>query len=424
MGMGHALTRRILSRLESAETHELNPHFRDDYRIAWITTLYAGRGDAMAHVLATYAVLRLHPDKVWPAIVARRKAQLGAAYERFYPPSPASVRSLALPPKKPVQSVRLVGERERQVVGIAQNCEARAKGIASSPEKLNGPGLIRSQAATKDEKPPNMASSARSYPNSNASTSRKSPHTLVARVRDSALHPRRRVVLVAMLEEFNAFAVVGSSNQLYPSQRTVSVAVGLPYITVRRAIDRMVEEQVLVQVIGSNMPVKTGKGWEFRRPATYQVNEEKLTPRETIEEYKHRRYAKKDSQSVTSPESGPQNVEAQKPAAAAPSQHQHHRSTERESRQLRELNATQAKELMQKIVALEEGCAGKFPLRDGTTRVIEPGDPDYIAPLDRDSAIRFGCEWICARHGVAMEKALEVAANAGYKLISEKGGGP
>ena len=91
-----AFSGRVLSRLEDAEAHELNPHFRDDYRIAWITVLNAARGVAEPHVAATYAVLGLHPSKVWPAIIARRKAQLGALYEGFY--------GVGLPPKKPCRS--------------------------------------------------------------------------------------------------------------------------------------------------------------------------------------------------------------------------------------------------------------------------------------------------------------------------------
>lgn len=87
---------RVLSRLEDAEARELNPHFRDDYRISWITVLNAVRGVAEPHVVATYAVLGLHPSKVWPAIVARRKAQLGPLYEEFF--------GVSLPPKKPCGS--------------------------------------------------------------------------------------------------------------------------------------------------------------------------------------------------------------------------------------------------------------------------------------------------------------------------------
>lgn len=98
--MGDSLCRRVLYRLEQAETCEINPHFQDDYRISWITVLYASRGERGPHVAATYAVLGLHPDKVWSAIVERRKSMLRSDYTKFFPTATASS------PKKPVQSVR------------------------------------------------------------------------------------------------------------------------------------------------------------------------------------------------------------------------------------------------------------------------------------------------------------------------------
>jgi hypothetical protein len=98
-----ALTRRILFRLADAELRERNPHFRDDYRIAWITVFHAARGDPQPDVTATYAVLGIHPNKLWPAIVARRKALLGTCYADFW--------GEALPPKKPAQSVKIAARR-------------------------------------------------------------------------------------------------------------------------------------------------------------------------------------------------------------------------------------------------------------------------------------------------------------------------
>lgn len=94
-----SLSERVLARLNQAEDREPNVWFRDDIRIAWITVLRAARGEAIPHVTATYAVLGLHPDKVWPAIMARRRAQLGTLYEAFYPFETA-------PPKKPSASVK------------------------------------------------------------------------------------------------------------------------------------------------------------------------------------------------------------------------------------------------------------------------------------------------------------------------------
>lgn len=93
------LVRRILDQLEAAEAHELNPHLQCDYRIAWITVLNAAAGNPQPNVAATYAVLGLHPDKVWPAIIARRQGQCGPLYEAFW--------GVELPPKKPPQSAKV-----------------------------------------------------------------------------------------------------------------------------------------------------------------------------------------------------------------------------------------------------------------------------------------------------------------------------
>jgi hypothetical protein len=93
------LSSRILSRLAEAEAHELNPWLRDDLRIARLTVAYAASDEAVLcspHVLASYRVLGLHPEKVWPAIQARRLA-LGPL--------------CAAPPKKPPQSVKLWFEK-------------------------------------------------------------------------------------------------------------------------------------------------------------------------------------------------------------------------------------------------------------------------------------------------------------------------
>ena len=95
---------RILFQLEKAERNEVDPWLRDDYRIAWITVLLAGYGRLEPHVTATYRVLGLHPEKVWPAILARRRFLLGAEFESFYDEG-------VLPVKKPPASVRIILQR-------------------------------------------------------------------------------------------------------------------------------------------------------------------------------------------------------------------------------------------------------------------------------------------------------------------------
>ena len=94
-----SLSERVLTRLEELETQELDPWVRDDLRISWITVLNASRGNQQPHVDATYRVLGLHPDKIWPQIVARRSAALGEWCEEFWGEHSS--------PKKPVQSVKL-----------------------------------------------------------------------------------------------------------------------------------------------------------------------------------------------------------------------------------------------------------------------------------------------------------------------------
>lgn len=94
-----ALSDRVLARLEEAERKECDPWARDDIRIAWITVSLAALGRDNAHVVATYQVLGIHPDKVWDSIVARRKAVLGANYDDFF--------GAKLPPKKAAEVARL-----------------------------------------------------------------------------------------------------------------------------------------------------------------------------------------------------------------------------------------------------------------------------------------------------------------------------
>jgi hypothetical protein len=90
---------RTLVRLVEAEARETDAWFRDDYRIARVTVGLARKGSPIPHIEATYRVLGVHPDQVWPRIMARRHAILGADYEAFFGGQSS--------PKKPVGSVRL-----------------------------------------------------------------------------------------------------------------------------------------------------------------------------------------------------------------------------------------------------------------------------------------------------------------------------
>jgi hypothetical protein len=78
----------VLAYLASVEDAEMNPWVKDDLRIAWLTVLYAARGYEIPHIWASYMVLGLHPDKVWPAMMTRREALLAQDRKK----KPASVR--------------------------------------------------------------------------------------------------------------------------------------------------------------------------------------------------------------------------------------------------------------------------------------------------------------------------------------------
>jgi hypothetical protein len=190
------LSRRILSRLETAEAEEPDPWLRDDLVIARLTVLHAARGDAVScapQVLATYEVLGLHPDKVWPAIQARRNA-LGW-YEFSY-----------APPKKPAQSVKLWTENTNGARAVNSR--------ATEQMVLRGPRLL----------PMATASIAAIYPNSDApSSAKKGEFTLEEMkvlVGRSYAPDLARIVTLAALEARGEWP-----NQKGPASTVLSVAL-------------------------------------------------------------------------------------------------------------------------------------------------------------------------------------------------------
>ncbi len=140
------LAERVLARLAQAEASEPNAHYRDDLRIARLTVSYAASGEAVLcspHVLASYAVLGLHPEKVWPAILARRNA-LG------WPDK--EVRGA---PKKPPRSVELWSENTN---------------AARAVNSRGGRTLLRDNTNSVPMAAPSIAAL---YPNSDAPSSAK-----------------------------------------------------------------------------------------------------------------------------------------------------------------------------------------------------------------------------------------------------------
>lgn len=75
---------RILDRLEKAELSEPDIWFRQDYRQAFICVSLASRGEPQPFVESSYRIYGKHPGKVWPHILATRKAKLGKEFPDWY----------------------------------------------------------------------------------------------------------------------------------------------------------------------------------------------------------------------------------------------------------------------------------------------------------------------------------------------------
>lgn len=72
--------RAVADYLLWARDAEEQAWFRDDYQIALRTCLNLGKGYPNPFVLACRETLGLHPDKVWPAMIARKRWLLGTTF--------------------------------------------------------------------------------------------------------------------------------------------------------------------------------------------------------------------------------------------------------------------------------------------------------------------------------------------------------
>lgn len=133
--------------------------------------LYAWRGECVGctpHAAASYRVLGLHPDKVWPTIEAWRRANLGPDYDKYFGEHP---------PKKPVQSVRDEGLRKQLVAG-----ERPERGIGpikqTARNPVSAPPVMRALPAKEGAM--TMATAETAYRNPASEPSRKRRNALSA----------------------------------------------------------------------------------------------------------------------------------------------------------------------------------------------------------------------------------------------------
>ena len=381
-----------MARLEIAELREANPHLQDDYRIAWITVLNAAQGVPEPHVAASYAVLGLHPLKVWPAIVERRKALLGPLYV-----------DESLPPKKPAESVRIEHEFSERVVGWEEfSSKETRREIVEIPRRW------------KSVEEPGMATStARAYSNS---ASRKSENPSLFSVRqlvESSTWPAEyRALLLAMLQK-NQFGT-----ELWYSQLNLSRDLGKSYSTVRRMMRRLREGHhfgkknvvhcpaVLEKTIDPNMR----PNGELRRSTTYRLHRQNLNQRPTPEEIRERSVgafcplpARPDRPIPPSPSPTPVRPE--------------HRSSQREARPQVKLAKSETSKLVANVLELMKGRTTSGSRFEGMGGNLSPGDPGYRAPMNFRAAL----EAVCEAWKRTPESVLEALKFWGYKFEESEG---
>lgn len=79
-----ALSFHVMAYLEKAERKEENVWLKEDIRQAWTVCSMAERGMPDPFVQSSYKIYGIHPDDVWPAIMARRRAKLGKEFSAWY----------------------------------------------------------------------------------------------------------------------------------------------------------------------------------------------------------------------------------------------------------------------------------------------------------------------------------------------------
>jgi hypothetical protein len=427
-----ALVRRILFRLSAAEAQEVDPWYRDDLRIARLTVAYAARGEAVLcspQVLATYSVLGLHPDKVWPAMQVRHEA-LGFS-------------DAPVVPKKPPQSVKLWCEKTNGA--RAANSHA-AMQLGSPRTTISVPMAAPSIAAL--------------YPNSDAPSSAKTrgftyaemlaivefsgaPHS-IRQGTLSALKARGRwpnedgpatgVICVSLLGMM-LHGVCCRSTARWRARRACALGY---WREVRQAnswsscpkcgTERKASTCGKCGYRGrSKTPEGKANFDEFCRPYMYEINIEKFrtAPRcRELRNFEARTYAEyKESatrgehRNVTEfprkpPQPGPQPPP---PAPAAPLP-QREKPAAEEKRSQPKLTKRDCEKFMGLVAGLKLGRTQHVEQAGGFGYDLDPSDSRYRAPLKELEAIKTVCK--------AWRRELEVVLYAlrfwGYQIEQEE----
>lgn len=407
---GRDTCERIIKYLLRAQSKEPDAHLRDDYHMARMIVAKAAQGEKHPFRDACLEYLGLMPDKVWPAIVARRKAQLGNCYALFYDENDLRRRgdlenflSSGLPKKKPSGSVRKTGkEKLALVAGLEDSLKTRSAEDWLDPRRLK---VV--------EKPPKMASTARAYLNSDASSSAKSrgfsradletlfeecdlPRHLVNFItgawRASGKPSGAEVYFFATVE---GYRIEGR----YRSERTV-----------RYNLRKCEQLGILEKVYEPNSWIRANY---YRHTATHRLNISALKRRQTYQHFKNNRPLAQPlpPQSV---KENPTPVLAQPkceppqtaPIALTPQRQAEHRQIGRHTRR-------DCAKLIALIVQLMRGRThGEFGWK------LAPDDERYRAPMSRDAAI----EAACRSFSWTVESAMDAMKFHGYNVATDSDG--
>ncbi len=423
--------RRVLSRLATAETEEPDVWLRDDLRIARLTVLYAATGEAVLcspHVLASYAVLGLHPEKVWPAIQARRIALCGPLFQAV------------APPKKPAQSVKLWFEKTNA---------ARA---------VNSRGAMQSSGEPATSVPMAAPSIAALYRNSDAPSSAKTRAYSLEELKrivyySGAPHSVRNGTLAA-LEARGAWPVYdGPATTILcvslrgmmqdggccrrTAQRRVKRALALGFWRRTRNLNTWLDcpkcGTARTSAICPNEKCKhRGSSKDIReyvRPFTYELDVEKFirAPRcreihsvdwRTYAEYKaaaklgeHPNVTEMPSRKPAQPSPEPTPPPATAAPLKRPAAEHEHRSPERAPQLQPKLTKRECAKFVADMAFCIRGQTGKVGL-DGLRVNFAPGDPRYVAPMKWREAL----EAVCANWKRTPESVIEALKFWGYQL--------
>lgn len=399
-----------MQRLAEAEACESNPWLCDDLRIARLTVHHAAMGDAKIcgpHVLATYEVLGVHPEKVWPKIEARRKA-LGPLQD-------------VAAKKKPPQSVKLWCEKTNAAKVISFR---------------GGETLLRDNTISVPMAAPSIAAL---YPNPASQSSAKKAEYSLAELKLIVGYSGAPDPICALT--LSALRARGEwPNQKGPATTTLSVAIlGMMFegvccrSTVQRRIKRAVQLGYWRRVAEANSWTDCPKcqterkgakcascgyrgrskneknEWtgEFMRVPVYEFDVQKFRSAVRCREIRHfdaRTYAeykaaakRGEHPNVTEmprPKAPEGDPPPKSPAPARPQEPV--RKTAEHQRQERrvqpKLSKTEAVKFIANVEQRRRGRTSFFSPADKLMIALHPGEEGYLAPTTFEAAFAAECE--------------------------------